>query len=113
MKRKFVVLGSGTAAACLLLAGIAISHADEKEKKSVADQATVSIQEAIDVATAAFPGKVVEAELEEEDGRPIYTIEIVGENGKTMEVEIDAKTAKVLGKEQEDGDEHEEDKEDD
>lgn len=111
MGRKAIVIGSGTAAACLLFAGLTLSHADEQEKESLAEQATVSIQEAIDVATEAFPGKVVEAELEEEDGRPVYEIEIVGEDNKTMEFEIDAKTGKVLGKEQEDGDGDEKDDE--
>jgi len=43
-----------------------------------------------------YPGKVLEVELENEDGRIIYEVEILAENGIVKEVYIDAETGKIL-----------------
>ena len=47
-------------------------------------------------ARQAYPGKVLEVELENEDGRIIYEVEILSESGIVMEVYIDAKTGLIL-----------------
>ena len=43
-----------------------------------------------------FSGKVLEVELEKEDGLIVYEIEILGGNGVIKEIYIDAKTGKQL-----------------
>ena len=43
-----------------------------------------------------YPGRVLEVELEKEDGRIIYEVEILAENGIVKEVYIDAETGKIL-----------------
>jgi uncharacterized membrane protein YkoI len=84
-----------------------MSH-DGKEKAGVASLPTsVTMEEAIKTATAQFPGKVLEAELENEDGKAVYEVEIVNASGETREFEIDAQSGKILSSEQEDQDEHE------
>lgn len=42
------------------------------------------------------PGEVLEVELEEDDGRMIYEIEILESSGRVLEVEIDARSGAVL-----------------
>lgn len=89
------------------LSGLAMSH-DGKEQEAVANLPTsVTMEEAIKTATTQFPGKVLEAELESEDGKAVYEVEIVNASGETREFEIDAQTGKVLDAE------HEQEKDDD
>lgn len=55
----------------------------------------INVDKAIEIALEQFSGEVDEVELEEQDGRLIYEIEI--ENGEDeAEVEIDAYTGEVL-----------------
>ncbi len=44
----------------------------------------------------SFPGKILEIDLEKEDGHIAYEIEILGEDGEVREVYINAKTGKLL-----------------
>lgn len=62
----------------------------EKKKNTVIDK-----NKAIQIALAEFPGKVEGVELEDDDGRLIYEIEI--ENGEQeADIEIDAITGKII-----------------
>jgi uncharacterized membrane protein YkoI len=65
----------------------------------------------VNAALAKKPGKVVEVELETEDGREIYEIDIVGKDGKRWELECDLETIKIIKVELED--EHDDDDDDD
>lgn len=84
-------------------AGLAIGHdGEDKNKESVqAMAAKVSMEEAIHTAKTKFPGRVVEAELESEDGALVYEVEIVSASGETQEIEIDAQTGSILDNERE------------
>ena len=43
-----------------------------------------------------YPGEILEIELDDEDGRYIYEVEVIGEDGSEIELEIDAGTGEVL-----------------
>ena len=43
-----------------------------------------------------FPGKVLDVELEKEDHKIVYEIEVLGRDGVIEEIYIDAKTGKQL-----------------
>jgi len=43
-----------------------------------------------------FPGKILEVELEKEDGKIAYEVEILGKDGVVREIYINAKTGKLL-----------------
>lgn len=80
---------------------------DGKEKFAVANLPTsVTMEEAIKIATTQFPGKVLEAELENEEGKAIYEVEVINGSGETREFEIDAQSGKILSSEQENQEEH-------
>jgi hypothetical protein len=106
--KRFITAGFlGATALVLTSFGMAMSH-DGKEKAALANLPTsVTMEEAIKIATTQFPGKVLEAELESEDGKAVYEVEIVNTSGETRELEIDAQSGKILSSELEDQDEHE------
>ena len=51
-----------------------------------------------------FPGRVLEVELEEDDGRYFYEIEVLLQDGRVIELTYDGKTGKLLEMEIEDDD---------
>jgi len=49
-----------------------------------------------------FPGRILDVELEREDGQIAYEVEILGEDGVVTEIYINAKTGKVLSVKEDD-----------
>lgn len=67
----------------------------KKEQKSKDSEVVIDISEASEIALGEFSGTITEVELEEEDGRLIYEVEVeAGE--QEAEIEIDAYTGEVL-----------------
>ena len=62
----------------------------------------LSLEEAIAKAKTKFPGRVLEAELENEHGQVVYEIEIASATGAVTEIEVDAQSGEILGSELED-----------
>lgn len=69
-----------------------VSKKETTNKKSE----IISREEAINIALSLAPGKVEEVELDEDDGRLYYEIEIEMDGDKEAEIEIDARTGKVI-----------------
>jgi uncharacterized membrane protein YkoI len=96
-----VILASGTTA-----------WSDDKEGK-VADMlkdAKVTIDQAIKTALDKVPGTAVEAELERKHDKTVWEVEVVGADGKTTEVHIDAATGAVIDTEAKKDEKHEDKK---
>ncbi|HSE57562.1 MAG TPA: PepSY domain-containing protein [Nitrospiraceae bacterium] len=68
----------------------------DSDKKELIASAMITLQQAVDKAVGDVPGTVVEAELEKHDGRVVYEIEIIDEQGKECEVLIDARTGETI-----------------
>lgn len=65
--------------------------------------AVQSFEQLLAVVSARYPGvRVLEVELEEEDGRFIYEMEVLTADGAVREIELDARTGAVLQDELED-----------
>lgn len=62
------------------------------------------LSEILQAAEATHPGRVIELELERDDGRWIYEMELVTRDGRIYEMEIDAATGTVLEIEREEDD---------
>lgn len=62
------------------------------------------LAEFIEDARKRHAGKIIEVELEEEGGKFIYELEILGENGVVVELKYDAKSGALLKMEAEDED---------
>ena len=61
-----------------------------------AQQAAVSLEEAVMIATEQVPGRVVKAETVTEDGRAIHEVLIFQADGLVRTVRIDPQTGEVL-----------------
>jgi uncharacterized membrane protein YkoI len=59
--------------------------------------AKVTLQEAVGAALKAVPGTAESAELDDEDGRTAWDVDVLGEDGRWHEVRIDAAGGGVLG----------------
>ena len=55
-----------------------------------------------EIAQTAVPGEIIEVELDREDGRLIYEVDILTSTGRLRQVELDARTGEVLEVEDED-----------
>ncbi len=76
----------------LMCASVGTAWALFDSKKELVSAAKISMGEAIDAAVQAVPGKAVEAYIDDEDGRTVFEVEIITDQGKTQEVYIDAQT---------------------
>ncbi len=77
-------------------------HEEEGNVAEMAKEAKVTVDQAIKTATEKVQGTVVEAELEKKHDKTIWEVEVVGADGKTSEVHIDAMTGAVIDVEVED-----------
>ncbi|MBX3690602.1 PepSY domain-containing protein [Dokdonella sp.] len=71
---------------------------DEHVRKPVA--AMMALPDVLDRLAAAYPGTIVEVELERAiDGHPYYEIDVRADDGRRFEVRVDAVSGVVLGHE--------------
>src|SRR5450830_1929657 len=61
-----------------------------------AEKFTGKLETALKAALAKYPGDVISLEAELDNGKAIYEFDIKGADGKEWEVEVDAKTGKIL-----------------
>lgn len=55
----------------------------------------ISLDEAVRRAEAQFRARVVRTEVQDEDGRTVYVLKLLSENGRVMTVRIDAATGRM------------------
>ena len=111
MKKKFIVpalaaavIGGGFAGSLLNTSASAatpvsnskVEVTDQQEQKQLAKEATITKEEATKAALKEVAGKAAKTELEDEDGKVVYGVEVTDDQGKKQDVKVDAKTGKVL-----------------
>lgn len=93
------LIGLGT-----FLPGVA-SRADQSADKArqLQQQGDIlPLEQIIDLAMAVKQGQILETDLELDDGRYVYELEILDANGQVWEVELDAQTGELVELENED-----------
>jgi uncharacterized protein YpmB len=78
--------------------------AQEKEEKTnakLAKQAKISMAQAREIAQKTASGTIEGEELERENGKLLYSFDIRNEKGTITEVQVDAKTGKLLSSKEE------------
>ncbi len=76
--------------------------ADEKNEAELMKQAKITKADAEKIALKKANGKVEEGELEMENGKLVYSFDIRNKKGTITEVQVDAKTGKIVSVEEED-----------
>lgn len=84
--------------------------ADDVEQAQLAQQATITKEQSIDIAMKQVAGSVIKAELEDEDAVVVYNAEIKDNQGIVNEVKVDAKNGKVLKVENDNNEKHDQEK---
>ncbi|MGY1453152.1 PepSY domain-containing protein [Streptomyces sp. SS8] len=70
---------------------------DDRDESRTLRGAGVTLQEAVAAALKAVPGTAESAELEDDDSdRPVWEVDVLGEDGTWHEVSVDADSADVL-----------------
>ena len=110
MKRSNYMMVTVLIAGVLFASGFALSSESIHTQKQGMATATLSLEEAIGKAKAKFPGQVLETELENEEGKAVYEIEIASTNGVVTEIKVDAQSGELLSSEIEDQDDTEQEK---
>lgn len=71
-------------------------------RRAVELRQALPLSRIMEIAQQAVPGEIVEVELDRDDGKLIYEIDILTQTGRLRQVEIDAETGAVLEVEDED-----------
>ena len=98
MKKSIVIV---IVIAAFVLGAIAAGFYDKNERKANAPIANAAehnekMNKCVKTALERHPGAVIEVELEKEDDKLIFDVDIKGQDGKSWEVECDADTAEIV-----------------
>jgi uncharacterized membrane protein YkoI len=98
MKRLALILS--------LIAAPALADRDDHDRARRALEAgeILPLSDILTTATELRPGRVIEIELDRDDGRWVYELELVTPQGRLYEMEIDAASGVVLEVEREEDD---------
>jgi len=105
MKRAIITIIGGVALTALIaIGGVSARQANHagsipiqnENEAGFAGMAKISFDSAVKAALQAVPGKVLKAELENENGYLVYGVEIVKADRQIADVKVDAGDGKVL-----------------
>ena len=85
-----------TAALAVFLALPALPALADDSAKTRGQGAAITADQAREIALRQRPGRVEEVDLENDDGRTVWEVEVETERGQDFEVSIDAATGEVL-----------------
>jgi uncharacterized membrane protein YkoI len=78
-------------------AGVGEAEHDPEAVRPVKQRGDIlSLEQILRKADAQHEGHVLESELERKDGRDVYEVEVVDDQGRVWEMKFDARTGEVL-----------------
>jgi uncharacterized membrane protein YkoI len=86
-------------------------HGERREAAQLARLAKLDLAQATAAALAQVPGTVLKAELDDENGNLVYSVEIMTNTHEIKDVKVDAGNGNVLHVDADDHDEEDEDDE--
>lgn len=90
--------------AVVAVAGDAAATSDhDRARRAVEEGRILPLKEILARAQAAYPGQVIEAELEDEGGNVVYEIKILTTDGRVMKLYYSAATGELLKTKDRDG----------
>jgi len=91
-----------TVLALALVMPVKAGEIDAEEARALLGAGQIQSLEAIlERALEHQPGRLLDVELEREDGRYVYELELLDEEGYVWELELDASTGELLERERE------------
>ncbi|MGH8570191.1 MAG: PepSY domain-containing protein [Gammaproteobacteria bacterium] len=76
---------------------------DHEQIRRLKESGTIlSLESVLEQIRRDHPGRIIEIELDDDDGSYTYELEFVDEQGVVWDLEIDARTGKLLEKKQDD-----------
>jgi uncharacterized membrane protein YkoI len=95
------------AVAAVALPGAALAHQrrggdHDDAREAVTRGEALPLSEILAIVRRVEPGEVIEVELERDDGRLEYEIEVLTPRGRVRKVTLDARTGAILETEDED-----------
>ncbi|MDI6728974.1 MAG: PepSY domain-containing protein [Thermodesulfovibrionales bacterium] len=104
MKKMMTIISGVVLTALIAIGGVSAQQAKHTgsiqvksdDEAGFAGMATVSLDSAINAALKQVPGKVLKAELENENGYLVYGVEIAKADRQIADVKVDAGNGKVL-----------------
>ena len=95
--RKSAFTAVFVAALAAFSTGVVAGERDHERARHALERGEVlPLQTILGKVARDYPGDVVEVELEREDGRWIYEIELIGERGRLTKLEIDARDGSII-----------------
>lgn len=105
MKTRLVLLVLLGAALACAAALAPLAHADNDDKRIRRLQNSgdiLPLEQIFNRARAVKQGRILDADLDEDDGRLVYEIELLDARGRVWEMKLDARTGKLIEIEQDD-----------
>jgi len=90
----------------LVLATLVPALADDDDHDRARDAvergAILTLTRILDIVARDTPGRIIDVELDEDDGQYIYEIEIIDHEGRIAELKIDAANGRIIEREVDD-----------
>ncbi len=84
-------------AMCLATIGEAIADSDHDRARRAVEQGLIlPFKDILAKVQQAYPGQILEAELDDEDGIFVYELKILSSDGRVVEVVYDARTGELM-----------------
>ena len=75
---------------------VEIAGSSGQPARTIANNGLLPLARILAIAQRRVPGDVVEVDLDDDDGRPEYELEILTADGRSIEIKIDARTGTIL-----------------
>lgn len=75
---------------------VEIAGSGGQPARAIAGNGLLPLARILDIALRRVPGDVVEVDLDDDDGRPEYELEILTAEGRSIEIKIDARSGAIL-----------------
>ena len=83
-------------AGCRRLATRADDDDHDFAKRALEQGRALPLADIISKISPQVPGKVIEVELDDEDGTLVYDLKVLSPQGRLQEIEVDAATGRIL-----------------